>query len=64
MAKKTNFNICKRNPNEPQSYIQWHAWAEKMSETHSNEKCEYCGLFHVWVKRQDIKPTAATKGSE
>lgn len=32
----------------PEGYIQWHAWAEKMSKTHEQERCAGCGLFTIW----------------
>lgn len=36
----------------PEGYIQWHAWAEKMSETHRQEKCGGCGLYTIWTPKQ------------
>lgn len=33
---------------QPQGYIEWHAWAEKMSKTHRQRKCSGCGLYKIW----------------
>lgn len=41
---------CEHTPC-PSGYIQWHSWAEKMSETHRQIKCPGCGLWAVWVKK-------------
>lgn len=37
---------------EPEGYLAWHAWAEKMSRTHKVLRCGGCGLFKVWVARE------------
>jgi hypothetical protein len=36
---------------EPRGYIEWHEWAEKMSETHRQKKCPTCGLYAIWVPK-------------
>jgi hypothetical protein len=36
----------------PDGYIQWHAWAEKMSKTHRQVKCGGCGRYSIWVPRK------------
>ncbi len=35
----------------PNGYLQWFAWAKKMSKTHKQIKCECCGLYVLWVKK-------------
>ena len=35
----------------PDGYLQWHAWASKLSRTHRQEKCSSCGLYVIWVPR-------------
>ena len=36
----------------PEDYLAWHAWAEKMGETHHQIRCRGCGLFRVWVPKE------------
>lgn len=36
----------------PTGYIQWHAWAAKMSKTHKQERCKGCGLLAIWVPKK------------
>lgn len=33
---------------EPQGYLEWHEWAERMSRTHHQERCPGCQLYTVW----------------
>ncbi len=35
----------------PTLYLQWHAWAARMSKTHRQQRCTFCGLWAVWVER-------------
>lgn len=35
---------------EPQDYVSWHEWAEKMSKTHHQEECPGCGRLTIWRK--------------
>lgn len=35
---------------EPEGYLQWHAWAERMSKTHHQQECPGCGRFTIWRK--------------
>jgi hypothetical protein len=37
----------------PTGYLQWHAWAERMSRTHKQKRCSHCGLFAIWVPKKD-----------
>lgn len=32
----------------PDGYLDWHAWAEGMSKTHKQRKCEGCGRYEIW----------------
>jgi hypothetical protein len=36
----------------PRGYLQWHAWAETMAETHVQRRCPGCTLFKVWVPKE------------
>jgi len=37
---------------EPPGYTQWHEWADAMSETHRQTRCQgTCGLLCVWVPK-------------
>lgn len=42
---------CRHTP-QPYGYLQWHAWAKKMSRTHRQMKCPFCGLWEVWVQKE------------
>jgi hypothetical protein len=43
---------CNHKPKkQPEGYIAWHEWADKMSKTHRQEKCPCCGLWKIWVKK-------------
>lgn len=50
-ARKMQEAIC---PNledhtyQPEGYIAWHQWADKMSKTHKQRKCAGCGLYVIW----------------
>ncbi len=43
----------------PEGYIQWHAWAETMSKTHHQRKCDGCGLFAIWEPKATPEDVAA-----
>jgi hypothetical protein len=32
----------------PSGYLAWHEWAEDMSKTHDQVKCQGCGLYSIW----------------
>ena len=34
----------------PLDYAAWHEWAERMSQTHQQRRCEGCGRWAVWVE--------------
>jgi hypothetical protein len=35
----------------PRGYIEWHEWAEAMTQTHKQEKCSGCDKWAIWVPR-------------
>lgn len=35
----------------PSGYIDWCNWADEMSKTHKQIRCDGCGLWSIWVKR-------------
>ena len=37
---------------QPEGYIQWHAWAEKMAKTHKQRKCPGCGKYAIWEPKK------------
>lgn len=39
-----------KHTDEPDGYLQWHAWAEKKSKTHHQIKCPGCGYYVIWVR--------------
>lgn len=46
---------CEPHTPSPDGYLQWHAWAQRMAETHINRQCKGCGLWAVW----EPKPAAS-----
>ena len=52
MKIKGQARECPTNPGEPTSYPDWHEWAAKKSRTHRQEQCPTCGLYHVWVPKE------------
>lgn len=43
---------CEHTPGQPDGYMQWHAWAERMSKTNRQIKCAFCGLYQVWIPKK------------
>jgi hypothetical protein len=37
----------------PEGYLEWHAWAERKSKTHTPKRCPGCGLYAIWVPRKN-----------
>ena len=35
----------------PSDYLAWHAFAERMSKTHDQIRCDGCGYWMIWVRR-------------
>lgn len=40
----------------PDSYMAWHHWAARKARTHTQIRCDGCGLFTIWVPKS---PTGA-----
>jgi len=38
-------------PDQPIGYNAWHGWAERMMQTHRQERCPVCGLYQIWVAK-------------
>jgi hypothetical protein len=38
----------------PEGYLQWHAWAARMSKSFTCKKCPVCGLWAIWVPKMVI----------
>jgi hypothetical protein len=55
--RKANEALCPHfhdHTPTPEGYLQWHAWARKMSRTHRQERCSGCGLYAIWVPRKPL----------
>lgn len=46
---------CVRHTPAPVGYLAWHAWAEKKSRTHVQERCPGCGLWMIWRPKKRRK---------
>ena len=44
---------------EPEGYIAWHLWAEKMARTHKQVKCPTCGKYVIWKRRTTNETSVA-----
>ena len=42
-------------PDEPKGYVQWSEWARTKQQTHEQQRCPVCDLWHVWTEKP--KPT-------
>jgi len=40
----------------PEGYLDWHAWAERMSKTHRQIRCTGCGRFAIWIEKKASNP--------
>lgn len=50
---KYAITTCKdHTPDQPNLYLAWHEWANRMSKTHRQVKCRECGLYKIWVPKQ------------
>ncbi len=38
-------------PGIPEAYVKRQEWFTKMRKTHTQKRCQGCGLWVVWVKR-------------
>lgn len=45
--------LCEQHTASPGGYLQWHSWAARMSRTHRQVRCTFCGLWEVWVPRKN-----------
>lgn len=53
-TKETCPDRDKHSP-QPEGYLQWHAWADKMKRTHRQIRCPTCGLYAIVVPRDAIR---------
>ena len=37
---------------QPEGYLAWHDWAEKMTKTHKQVRCPVCTLYEIWIRRE------------
>ena len=44
-----------RHTSQPEEYNQWHEWAKHAHETHSQVKCPHCGLWAVWLPKDEAR---------
>lgn len=51
MIKTKTKTTCADHTYGPRSYVAWHEWAERMSKTHVQKKCDECGLWEIWVPK-------------
>lgn len=50
------FSVVAKKIEQPQGYIWWHEWAEKMAKSHPKQlRCPDCGLFTIWNKKAGAK---------
>lgn len=61
MTLQLREQTCKNRANHtpvPEGYIQWDAWATRMSKMHRQIRCPECGLWAIWVKEgeEDTRP--------
>jgi len=50
----TTLETCpnaKNHTKAPEGYLDWHAWAEQKSKTHTTVQCPDCGKYAIWVKK-------------
>jgi hypothetical protein len=52
----------KLHTEQPQGYVQWHAWAEEKSKTHKQKVCPECGRLEIWVSKQKRKLNVPNEG--
>lgn len=46
---------CANHTAAPESYMGWHAWADRMSKTHAQVKCQECGLWSIWLPKREAR---------
>lgn len=55
---KQNYGNCPNKDHHtphPEGYLQWHEWANKMSETHEQKQCPSCGLWAIWEPKENMQ---------
>jgi hypothetical protein len=52
-----NLSNHTKEPMAPHDYLGWHRWAEEMSKTHKQIRCEGCGLWAIWIPKNAKSPT-------
>lgn len=40
----------------PAGYVQHSDWAERMGETHVQQRCEGCGKWNIWAPKSESGP--------
>lgn len=50
--KRNDMELVQCKDHQPSGYLDWHAWAEKMARTHTQTRCQACGLWDKWVKKK------------
>lgn len=41
---------------EELGYVAWHEWAERQARTHTQHRCDGCGLWVIWKPKGDSIP--------
>jgi hypothetical protein len=55
MAPRHTCPNLKNHTECPERYMEWYKWAEKMSKTHDQNPCNYCGLLVMWEAKKEVK---------
>jgi len=50
--EKEDCPLVMEHSEEPEGYLQWHAWAAKRIKTHRQIRCKGCSLLVIWVPRK------------
>lgn len=37
----------------PSDYGIWHDWAQEMGRTHIQTRCGGCGMWEIWIPREE-----------
>jgi hypothetical protein len=45
---------CQQHTPEPNGYLRWHSWADRMARTHRQLRCPDCGLYKIWVPKRGL----------
>lgn len=51
-ASRWDDQPCADHTPAPSGYTEFMEWAEKMGETHKQERCRGCGLWKIWVPKE------------